>query len=170
MRDPARSHHTLLHNPMIPDTKIFCASLSVRVSDSRQPVNWARKYCKNSLCHNLHNYIPTWSTRHHTLLHTNMIQDKKTFIAPACYLRQKILYETNLLQSALLHPHTLHMSSYTSKYANICAPDRFNSKIDSIESGHFTLGRTRNKYIQTKIKFGSFSFCLNKKQFNSNTN
>ena len=165
---------------MIPHTKKFCASLSVRVSDSRQPVKCVRKYCKNSLGHNLHSYTTACSTRHHTLLHTHMIQDTKTFIAPAYYLRHKISYEANLPQSALLHPHTLHMPSYTSKYSNIYAPDRFNSKIDSIESDHFTLGRTRknrsthksksdhypfvwikNKSIQTQIQVRSFSSWLN---------
>ena len=127
----------------------FCASLSVRVSNSVQLVKFSIKYFKNNLFDNLHNYIPSRFTLHHTLLHTHMIQHMVILFAPTCNLIQKTSYDTNLSQFTPLHPRTLHTSSYSSTYDNISSLDWFDSKIDSIHLDLFPLSRIRNKLIQT---------------------
>ena len=45
----------------------------------------------------------------------------------------------------------LHMSSYTSTYNTISAPDLVDPKMDSIKLDHFFLGQIRNKPIQNLI-------------------
>ena len=61
----------------------FCASLSVRISDSGQPVNCARKYCTKRNCPNINTYkqaqFKNYCT-HHTLLHTHAIQHTKKIL------------------------------------------------------------------------------------------
>ena len=88
----------------------FRARLSIKVSDSFQPIKCAIKYCNKITCHNLHNYTPERFICHHTILHTYTIQITKKFVAPACLLRQKTLYKINLSQSTQLHPCMLHIT------------------------------------------------------------
>ena len=57
----------------------------------------------NKPCHKLHHYIPARPTRHRILLHTPTILHMKMIFGPACHLRQKISYKTNLSHSTLLH-------------------------------------------------------------------
>ena len=96
--------------------RCFRASLSIRLSDSGQPIKCARKYCTNKPCHKLHHYIPAHSTCHYTLLHNLTIIHAKRFLVPACHLHKKISSDTKLSHFPLLHPQTIHTSSYTSKY------------------------------------------------------
>ena len=70
-----------------------------------------------------------------------MILYMKTFFAPDCHLRKKIPPKTKLSHSSLLISCALHTSSSTFKY---------DSKIDSIKSDHFSLGKNINKLIQPK--------------------
>ena len=57
----------------------FCASPSVRVSDSGQTVNCDRNFCTTRTCRHLHNYTPAHFTCHHAFLNTLRIQHTKTF-------------------------------------------------------------------------------------------
>ena len=125
--------------------RCFRVSLSVGVSDSGRPATCARKYRTIGTCHKLQCWIPACSSRHYILLHTPMIMHTKTIFVPTCHLIKKILSETKLSHSPLLHPHILHTSSPTSKY---------DSKIDSIRSDNFPLGRIRNKSIQPQLRVG----------------
>ena len=58
----------------------FCASLSVRVSDSGQNIKCARKYFTNTPCCDLHHYVQARYTFHHILLHNHIIIHTKTFL------------------------------------------------------------------------------------------
>ena len=111
--------------------------------------------------HNLYICIPEGSTLHYTLLNTPTIIHTKTFFVPSCHPRKKILSETKLSHSSLIHPRALHTPSSNSKY---------DSKIDSIKSDHSPLGRLINESIQPHIRVGSFSSWSNHKQFDSTTN
>ena len=67
----------------------FCASLSVRVSDSGQPVKCAIKYHTNNPCHILHRFIPEHSTHHFKLLYTPTTIHSKIFLRhPVTYTRK----------------------------------------------------------------------------------
>ena len=96
--------------------KRFRASLSVRVSDSVQPVTPARECFTNNTGHKIYQYVPARSTRHYMRLHNSTIIHTKIFFEPACHPRNKILYKEKLSQSSLIHSHLPHMSSSTSKY------------------------------------------------------
>ena len=126
----------------------FCAILSDRVSNSGQHAKCNINYYMNKPCKKLHLCIPSRSTYHYTLLRNPMIIHTKTLFAPTCHLRKKISSETKLSHYTLLHPQTLHTSSYTSKE---------DSKIDSIELDNFHLGRIRNTSIKPRLQVGLFS-------------
>ena len=76
----------------------FSDRLSVRVSNSDQPVNCAIKFHTRLTCHNLYNYTPDLFTHHHTIIYTHVAQQTDTFFAPACHLPHKISYNTNISQ------------------------------------------------------------------------
>ena len=90
----------------------FCASISVRVSDSGHTVKQARKYITKKHCKKLHQYTTEQSTRHHTLLYNTTIQYTMTLFVAACHLSHKIFYKTKLLYYTLPHPHTLLIPPY----------------------------------------------------------
>ena len=96
--------------------RCFRTSLSVRVSDSVHPVTYARNFCTNKFVHKIYRCMSALSIWHYTLLHNPMIIYTKTFFAPPCHLRNKILSETKISQSSLIHPHSPHTSLSTSKY------------------------------------------------------
>ena len=54
-----------------------------------------RKYRTNKTLYKLYRCMPAGSTRHYTLLHTPTMPHTKTFFAPACHPREKILSEKN---------------------------------------------------------------------------
>ena len=58
----------------------FCASLSVRVSDSDNTVKCASKFCTKKPSHKLHHHIIELPTKLHTLLHTPTILHTNTFL------------------------------------------------------------------------------------------
>ena len=97
----------------------FCASLSVRASDSGQPITHSRQYFMNSTGQKLYHCIIAVSIRYYTVLNNPTILHTKTFFMPECHPRKRILSETKLSHSSLLHPHVLHTSSSTSKYNSI---------------------------------------------------
>ena len=67
----------------------FCASLSVRISDSGHPITYTSQFCRNKPGHKIYRYMAVRSTWHHTLLHRATIIHTKTFlrqpITPARY-------------------------------------------------------------------------------------
>ena len=97
---------------------------------------YTRQYFTDKPVHKLYRWIPEGSLWHHTLIHTRIIIHMETFFTSACDPRKKILSETNLSHSSLLHPRALHTSSSTS--------------IDSIKWDHFPIGQNINKSIQPK--------------------
>ena len=95
--------------------RYFCARLSVRVSNSGQPVECARKHSKNKPCHKLHQWILSGSTYHNIILHTPTILQTNKLFASACHPCKKISSETKMSHYPLLHPHTFHNPFSTSK-------------------------------------------------------
>ena len=96
----------------------FCAILSIRVSDSVQPVNCARKYRTKITYHNLHSYTPSCFTHNHTLLYIHTIQHTMTFFVQACHLHPQncvgykyfIIYKTTPTHAShvILHFNLQH--------------------------------------------------------------
>ena len=105
----------------------------IRVSDSGQPVTYARKLCTNRPIHKICCRMPVGSTRHYILLRNTIILYTKTFLAPACHMCKKISSETKLSHSSMLHPRALHTLSFTYIY--------------SINSDHFSIRRNTKKSI-----------------------
>ena len=88
-----------------------------------------------------------------------MVIHTKTFFAPACRLRQKILCKTKLSHSTLLHPRALHTSSYTSKYNNISAPHWFYSNTN-LSRINFLLVESEKSQFRHKFESGHFPFII----------
>ena len=85
--------------------RCFCSRLSVRGDSSGQPIKCTIKYLTIKICHKLHHWIPTRTTRNYTLLHNPTILHIKIVSAPAYHPRKKIFSETKLSHSPL-YTHT----------------------------------------------------------------
>ena len=94
----------------------FHARLSVRVSDSGHPITYSRKNFTNNPGHKIYRCMPARYTWHYTLLHNPAILHTKTFFAPFCHPRKKILSDTKLSQYSLIHPKSPQISSSNTKY------------------------------------------------------
>ena len=114
----------------------FLVSLSIRVSDSDQPVTYARQFFTNNPGHKIYSFVSAGSTRHCILIHNPMVIHMKKNFTTARHLHKKISSKKKLSHSLLLHPQVLHTPSSTS--------------IDSIKLDHFHLGGNINKSIQPK--------------------
>ena len=112
---PVRSHHAHLQTRMISHTKTFLHQPICQGIWFMSPFNVRRKKITNKPGHKIYRCMLVSSTRHHTLLHNPKILRTKSFFAPACHPRQKILSKTKLSQSSLLHPRSIHTSPSTSK-------------------------------------------------------
>ena len=93
----------------------FCASLSVRLSDSGHHVTYFRKFCRNKPSHKIYHCMSVRSTRYHTLLHNTMIIHIKIFFAPVCHPLQIYLFVSSIStrHHALLNNPTI---LYTKKF------------------------------------------------------
>ena len=81
----------------------FCTRLSVRVSNSGQPVTYTRQFCTNKTGHKIYHCMPAGYTWHYILLHNTTIIHTNKFIATACHPRKKILSDKNC---NILHCYT----------------------------------------------------------------
>ena len=81
----------------------FHNSLSLRVSNSGQPVPYARHFCTKNTGYKIYHCLPEISTRHYILLHNPTTLHMKTFFAPACHQRKKISSDKNC---HILHYYT----------------------------------------------------------------
>ena len=94
---------TDLYDSIKEDT--FTQAYIFRVSDSGQPVTYARQYFTNNPRHKLYLCMTARSTRVYTsLLHTAIIHTK-TFFVPACHPGKKVLSKRNY--------HILHCYNHT---------------------------------------------------------
>ena len=94
----------------------FCASLSVRVSNSYHSLKYGIMFLTNKPGHKIYQCMPARSTRHYTVLHNLTIIHAKKYFASLCHPHEKILSQGKLSQSSLIHPRSPHTSSSTSKY------------------------------------------------------
>ena len=127
-----------------------CSSLSVRVSNSGQPVNCSRKCFTNKPCDNLHNCIPELSTLHHTILHTHTVKHTKLFCATLSIAPKNIVQDNPVTIYTTTPTHTSHVII------------------------HFYIWKhLRTSFIWFGNRFhqvGSFTPWSNHKQVDSNTN
>ena len=93
----------------------FCASLSVRVSDSVHPLMYSRKKLQTNLVTKytaLCQHSPQDITHFYIVLQFYI----RGNFALACCPRKKMLSEIKLSQPSLIHPLSPHMPLSTSKY------------------------------------------------------
>ena len=70
----------------------------------------------NNPSHKIYRCMTVLSTRYYMILHAPTILHRKTFFAPFCHLRKKILSGTKLSHSSMIHPHSPQTSLSTSNY------------------------------------------------------
>ena len=113
-------------------------------------------------------------------MHTCKIIHTKTSFAPECHPHKKILSDTKLSHSSLIHQHLPHMSSFTSKlYSNKNTGKKSPFSFSSVSLGlHLVLwlqtnqALTHNRYISlhttTHVAYYFFYFYVICKYYHTN--